>query len=166
ILSEICRTRGHHITVILDCCHSTGATRRILKLGPGDRVHRAQELDAPDAIKDMFAAGKKRLGELKDGHGFLQYKSLSAGDWKGESKKAHLLLAACKSYGLAKEVPGASNTYHGVFTEVLLFKLEEAAKVGELPTYVDLARCLVQTTLDLYLVVNGDYKNMRLWFTV
>ncbi len=166
ILSEICRTRGHHITVILDCCHSAGATRMIPKLGPGDRVRRAQGLDAPYAIADMFAAGEKRLGELKDGRGFLRYKSISAGDWKEESKKVHVLLAACKSYGLAKEVRGARNTYRGVFTQALLLKLEEAAKVGELPTYVDLAKCLTRVPLDSYPVVNGDYRNMRLWFTV
>ncbi|KAK0238419.1 peptidase C14, caspase domain-containing protein, partial [Armillaria nabsnona] len=27
ILAEISRTKGHHITVILDCCHSAGLTR-------------------------------------------------------------------------------------------------------------------------------------------
>lgn len=167
ILSEICRTRGHHITVILDCCHSAGATRMIPKLGPGDRVRRAQELDAPYAIADMFAAGEKRLGELKDGHGFLRYKSISAGDWKEESKKAHVLLAACRSYGLAKEARDlVNNAYRGVFTQALLHKLGEAANVGELPTYVDLAKHLTQIPLDLYPVVNGDYRNMQLWFTV
>ncbi|PBK66813.1 hypothetical protein ARMSODRAFT_1086612 [Armillaria solidipes] len=165
ILSEICRTRGHHITVILDCCHSAGATRNMPQLGPGDRVRRAQELNASYVIEEMFAAGEKRLGELKDGSGFLRYKSISAGDWKAESKKAHVLLAACKSHGLAKEVRGDGNTYHGVFTQALLHKLEEAAKVGELPTYVDLAKCLTRTPLESYPEVNGDYRNMRLWFT-
>ncbi|SJL17540.1 uncharacterized protein ARMOST_21092 [Armillaria ostoyae] len=127
ILSEICRTRGHHITVILDCCHSAGATR---KIGPEDRVRCAQELNASHVIEDMFAAGEKRLGELKDGSGCLRYTSISAGDWKEESKKAYVLLAACNSYGLAKEVRGDGNTYHGVFTQALLHKLKEAAKVS------------------------------------
>ncbi|KAK0476238.1 hypothetical protein EDD18DRAFT_1048989, partial [Armillaria luteobubalina] len=27
ILAEISRTKGHHITCILDCCHSSGVTR-------------------------------------------------------------------------------------------------------------------------------------------
>ncbi len=62
ILSEICRTGGYHITAILDCCHSAGAARRLPKLGPGDRVRRAQDLDALYAIAEMFAAGEKRLG--------------------------------------------------------------------------------------------------------
>ncbi|KAK0207720.1 caspase domain-containing protein [Armillaria fumosa] len=165
ILSEICRTRGHHITVILDCCHSAGATRNVPRLGPEDRVRRAQELNAPYAIEDMFAAGEMKLGELKNSRGVPRYKSISAGDWKEESKKAHVLLAACKSHGLAKEVPGAGNTYHGVFTRALLLKLEEAANAGELPTYKELARCLAHAISELFPVVNGDYKNMQLWFT-
>ncbi|KAK0488473.1 peptidase C14, caspase domain-containing protein [Armillaria novae-zelandiae] len=166
ILSEICRTRGHHITVILDCCHSAGATRMIPTPKPEELVRRAEKVDAPYAITDMFAAGEKRLKELKDGHGVLRYKPISAGDWTQESKKAYVLLAACKSYGLAKEVPGDGNAYHGVFTQALLQKLGEAAKVGELPTYVDLARHLTQISPDLYPEVNGDHRNMRLWFTV
>ncbi|PBK91794.1 hypothetical protein ARMGADRAFT_867604, partial [Armillaria gallica] len=27
IVAEICRTKGHHITIILDCCHASGAAR-------------------------------------------------------------------------------------------------------------------------------------------
>ncbi|KAK0497516.1 hypothetical protein EDD18DRAFT_1072869, partial [Armillaria luteobubalina] len=38
ILTEICRTKGHHITVILDCCFSSGTTRNPMK-GEGSTTH-------------------------------------------------------------------------------------------------------------------------------
>ncbi|KAK0497519.1 hypothetical protein EDD18DRAFT_1462296 [Armillaria luteobubalina] len=117
ILTEVCRTKGHHITVILDCCFSSGATRIPMK---GEGVPcMAKELDESDTlISEMFAAAETRLGELKADDGSPRYRSISAGDWEPD-EGTHVALAACNAYELAVEVKGEVTQY-GVFTKVLL----------------------------------------------
>ncbi len=167
ILTEICRTKGHHITVILDCCHSSSATRNVIAGGSVGIVRKAQDLHEASAIADMFAAADKSLGELKANDGSPRYGSVSAGNWKAESKKSHVALAACQSFEFATEVQAANTGAYGVFTAALLHKLEEIDKLEacELPTYDALIKSLPEND-DQYPWAIGDHKKERLWFTV
>lgn len=168
ILTEVCRTKGHHITVILDCCFASGATRDPLK-GEGLGVPRmAEELDRSDTlIAGMFAAAERRLGELKTDDGSLRYGSISAGDWSAD-EGTHVALAACNAYELAVEVKGAGEaTHYGVFTEALLHKLKEVGNSpGRLPTYLELIGDLPEIGAHQNPMVVGTHMNDRLWYTV
>lgn len=68
ILTEISRTKGRNITVILDCCYSAGNTR-----GPPKVARHATPLP-PTSVKDMLEAAHTRLRHL------LQYRSVFKGD--------------------------------------------------------------------------------------
>ncbi len=103
ILAEISRTKGHHITVILDCCHSSGVTRH--PQGEEKLQRHVKALSASTSIADMFAAADKRLGELKSDSGSEpRYQPISKGDWTPEIPVlTHVVLAACNAYEYAAE---------------------------------------------------------------
>ncbi|KAK0497508.1 hypothetical protein EDD18DRAFT_1162586 [Armillaria luteobubalina] len=166
ILAEIHRIKGHHITVILDCCHASGVTRDV-PIGRSLAVARqVRPLYTSGEIAAMLAAGQEILEKLeKNDDGSSRYKSIFEGDWKTVSKGIHVMLAACRSFELATEVRCGENT-HGVFTEQLLRKLREVGVVGELPTYLAFAKDIGLSELKQYPMVVGDNKGERLWFTV
>ncbi|KAK0488474.1 hypothetical protein IW261DRAFT_1439568 [Armillaria novae-zelandiae] len=165
ILTEVCRTKGHHITVILDCCFASGATRTPME---GEGVPRmAKELDGSDTlISGMFAAAERRLGGLKTEDGSPRYSSISAGDWWPD-EGTHVALAACNAYELAVEVKGEI-TYYGVFTEALLHKLKEVGSnsPARLPTYLELIKNLPEIGAHQNPMVVGTHMNDRLWYAV
>ncbi|PBK59039.1 hypothetical protein ARMSODRAFT_960020 [Armillaria solidipes] len=173
ILDEICRTKGHHITVILDCCHSSSQTRVPEGLTQG-MMREARPMSEPTSIEDMFAIADKKLGELKTDDGSKpRYLSISRADWLPELPVAsHVILAACQAYEYAKELPGGPARSGGVFTSALLCSLKSiiakpADLKGTLPTYLKLVG-----DLDLEVhngnqhpAVAGKCKDKPLWYT-
>ncbi len=123
ILKCICHVKGHQITVILDCCHSGGATRL-----PGMGIHFALLVEG--FLGDVLEAAEK---QQKNGADCV---SVLSGDWKPDTF-FHIILAACKEYQLAKEVTGEDGKPTGVVTVALLRTL----RYGQLrssSTYIDL----------------------------
>ncbi|PBK98895.1 hypothetical protein ARMGADRAFT_1007537 [Armillaria gallica] len=190
ILAEISRTKGHHITVILDCCHSSGATRRL----QGEEKVQPRQVKAlsPSTIADMFAAADKRLGELKSDNGSEpRYQPISKGDWTPEIPvKTHVVLAACNAYEYAAEVEAVPTpvdnldskseriTYNGYFTVALLATLKSVIRKpadlnDKLPTYFKLVEDLVKKLKELrperlsdqHPVVAGASMHEPLWYT-
>ncbi len=82
ILHQISRTKGHQITVILDCCHSGSVTRDIQDQG----VRRVAPLGSPEA---MLNAANETLS------GYPDYQSVFSEDWRPD-KSSHVTLAACR----------------------------------------------------------------------
>ncbi|KAK0467155.1 caspase domain-containing protein [Desarmillaria tabescens] len=168
ILSEICRTKGHHITVILDCCHSGGMTR-ILGSSASAVARQVKVLHVSRAIAEMFAAGDKTLGKLKCDDGSPRYESIAKGNWRAE-EGTHVTLAACQAYELATEELGKTSAYHGIFTEVLLQKFTEISSVadGKLPTYKDIEKTFPSSKFEpvrQYPKAIGKNRDKRLWYT-
>ncbi len=169
ILDEIRRTKGHHITVILDCCHSSSQTRV-----PGGSIRGRREvrpLSEPTSIGDMLAVADEKLGEkLKTDDGSPRYRFVSAADWTVDVPvTSHVILAACQSYEYATEVRGDSA--YGVFTSGLLSTLKSiianpADLKGALPTYLELVSRLPANNCEQHPTVAGKCMNWPLWYTV
>ncbi len=111
ILTEISRTKGSHITFILDCCYSAGNTR-----GPTN-VERGAVPLPPSQTKNMLEEAHTRLRDLS------KYHYVFDGDWKPDVS-SHVALAACKDYQTADEGPGADDCWSGVFTQALVESLK------------------------------------------
>ncbi len=171
ILSEICRTKGHHITVILDCCHASGATRDVG--GSTVMLRMAGSSYKPCvAIAAMLTAADNKLGQFTTADGSRRYGLVIEGNWQAESKDTHVLLAACDAFDLASEARVSAGVWrtvsYGVFTRALIDKLEEIDRSGNpyLPTYEDLIDSLPDNEFDQFPCAAGDHKNKRLWYTV
>ncbi|PBK91745.1 hypothetical protein ARMGADRAFT_481660 [Armillaria gallica] len=149
ILGEICRTKGHHITVILDCCHSASVTR-VPEGSIQELRRRARPLSGPTSIADMLAVADKKLGEeLKTDDGSPRYPSVSAADWTVDVPAAsHVVLAACRSYEYATESIIAN----------------PADLKGALPTYRELVSGLPANSCEQHPIVAGKYMNGPLWY--
>ncbi|KAK0227274.1 peptidase C14, caspase domain-containing protein [Armillaria nabsnona] len=156
ILTEISRTKGHHITCILDCCYSSSITR-----DPNDQtctrgVRRTKPLP-PVSITDMFNAAHRRLKGLKS------YRHIRDGDWSPDMT-SHVVLAACQETEHAQEDEG-ENGYNGIFTRALIEALKsDSLSAGS--TYQDLIdkvdidprRLMVQKP------IAAGSTNERLWY--
>ncbi len=151
ILSEISRTKGHRITLILDCCHSSGLTR----VAQGEEGVRAIRPLPSSSIQDMFDAADMNLGNLPG------YLSISREDWH-PNMDSHVVLAACKEYEFAKEVKGADG-YNGVFTRALISALKSADYQSV--DYVRLLKALPRN-IDRNPVVAGTHKMAKIWYQV
>ena len=97
-------------TVILDCCHSAGATRV-----PEEGV-RYLDFDGefPRSLEREFSEALKITGDVP-----LSYVN--------QHSRSHVLLAACSATESAKEVGGK-----GLFTTELLRALQEEPNVDQL----------------------------------
>ncbi len=109
ILSEISRTKGHHITFILDCCHASTLTRAGQVEGTARTIKR---LPKTGNTTDMLQTADKRLRYLPG------YKSVLAEDWF-PNMDSHIILAACKEYEYAREMK-CEDGYHGFLLRVSL----------------------------------------------
>ncbi len=96
ILTEISRTKGSHITIILDCCYSMGNTKGLTNVQCG-----AVPLP-PSQTRNMLEEAHTRLRDLQ------KYHSVFDGDWKLDVS-SHIALAACKDYQTTDEGPGTGN---------------------------------------------------------
>ncbi|SJL17896.1 uncharacterized protein ARMOST_21463 [Armillaria ostoyae] len=136
LLTLISREKGHRITVILDCCHSGGAT-----------------------LQDMLLTGEKYLRH------YPGYRSILSKDWYPDMD-SHVVLAACKEYQFAKAIKVKQKDgvveYAGVFTNSLLRALQSGHWRKE-TTYADLVESLDKTPHQTP-VVAGKHKTARLWY--
>ncbi|KAK0440894.1 peptidase C14, caspase domain-containing protein [Desarmillaria tabescens] len=152
ILSEISRNKGHRITFIADCCHSSGVTRDVTT---PFNVRRAKPLP-PTSIQVMLQAAHARLKELSS------YRSVFEGNWNPD-KESHVVLAACAEFQHAKEDKGASG-WNGVFTQALINALK-SKDLKEQATYTDLILALeMPSNIGQTPVVAGMHMNARLWY--
>ncbi|KAK0232064.1 peptidase C14, caspase domain-containing protein [Armillaria nabsnona] len=170
ILAEICRTKGHHITVILDCYHASGATGDVEAGRSMALARQAKHLDglaARVAIEAMFTAANTRLAQLTTANGPHRYQSVKEENWQAQSKETHVLLTACDAFEVAPEDEGQGGLRHyGVFTRALLDKLEKIDQSRDpLPTYIGLIGDLPENDFDQFPWVVGDRRNQRLWYT-
>ncbi|KAK0485613.1 caspase domain-containing protein [Armillaria luteobubalina] len=155
ILAEIARNKGDHITFILDCCHSASITRGLME---AKGVRYIDPLEASSSIQDMFSAADEALNHI-DG-----YQSISMGTWRA-NMDSHVILAACKSTELAKEVKGTEGDggLHGVFTQALIDTLKSADLNDKSMTYYNLLAALPNNVTQ-HPVIAGKHKRWRLWF--
>ncbi|KAK0470729.1 peptidase C14, caspase domain-containing protein [Armillaria novae-zelandiae] len=155
ILAEISRTKGHHITCILDCCHSSSATR-----DPNDQSYRVRSARPlpPVSIHDMLDAAHRRLKGLKN------YRNIHDGDWSPDMT-THVILAACQETEHAKEHE-RENGCNGIFTQALVEALK-SDRLNAGSTYRDLIHTLrlLPSTAQVP-VVAGRHIDERLWYTV
>ncbi|KAK0193379.1 caspase domain-containing protein [Armillaria mellea] len=150
ILTQISRVKGDCITVILDCCHSGGATR-------------AAEARRFSPTRHMSVQGMLRAGE-KILKGYPDYRSILSNDWAPDMG-SHVVLAACEAHQLAMskmvERKDGAEEYIGIFTDSLVRALQ--SECSRETTYADLVRHLVipphQTP-----VVAGKRKDACLWY--
>ncbi|KAK0217302.1 caspase domain-containing protein [Armillaria fumosa] len=150
ILHQISRNKGHHITVILDCCHSGSATRDIQAQ---IEVKRVAPLDSPE---EMLNAARENLS------GYSDYQDVFSEGWRPD-KSSHVTLAACRDYQFAMETP-VKGLYNGVFTRSLVDTLRSGYYKKE-TTYADLNGALPWSFLQSP-VVTGDHKRDLLWYRV
>ncbi|KAK0493119.1 peptidase C14, caspase domain-containing protein [Armillaria luteobubalina] len=157
ILAQIARNEGDHITFILDCCHSANITR-----GPmyGEGARSLPPLPLSSSIQNMFSAADEALNHI---HG---YQSISVGTWRA-NMESHVVLAACKSTELAKEVKGTEGDgeLHGVFTQAIIDTLKSADLNDESMTYYNLLAVLPQNVTQ-HPVIAGKHRHSRIWFQV
>ena len=117
-------TKGPHVAVILDCCHSGSGTRDIetvVRRAPTDSRRRPIESFLVSVAEAEAASASRSIKE------------------KGTSRYAppegrHVLFAACRDDEEAKEYVG-DGKHHGAFSFFLGAALKSAAGV---PTYRDL----------------------------
>ncbi|HEX3552346.1 MAG TPA: caspase family protein [Thermoanaerobaculia bacterium] len=114
---------GPHVVVILDSCHSGGATR----LAEDLPVRRAQEtapVPRPAETFWFFSEDRKPPKELD-----------SAGGWKILPRGKHVLLSACHDFQTAREYDDPKRGRRGAFSYFLVQALEQ---LGGDVRYLDL----------------------------
>ncbi|KAK0487953.1 hypothetical protein IW261DRAFT_1558993 [Armillaria novae-zelandiae] len=149
ILSELSHVKGNHITLILDCCHSSSASRCISET----RVRSLRPLPR-GSFQGMLLAADDNLRR------FPCHRSVFAEDWYPDTE-SHVVLAACNEYEFAKEMPGDMG-FNGFFTKSLIGTLT-AGHLTEEATYVDLVAALDKSWCQTP-VAAGKYKNSKLWY--
>ncbi|KAK0207490.1 hypothetical protein IW262DRAFT_1419815 [Armillaria fumosa] len=156
ILTLISLSKGHRITVILDCCHSGGISRSLPE--PGARTSPPL---ARATAEEMLVAGENTLKH------YTGYRSITASDWLPDMN-SHVFVAACKEYQHAKEkkVKREDGTagYIGMFTDMLVHFLQSDRWTEE-TTYADLVHCLDKVFRQTP-VVAGKHRDARLWYPV
>ncbi|PBK64976.1 hypothetical protein ARMSODRAFT_449442 [Armillaria solidipes] len=154
ILTLVSRAQGHRITVILDCCHSSGVCRDLPE--PGARTSPPM---TRATLQDMLFAREKNLKN------YPSYRSIFTKDWQPDMN-SHVVLAACRDYQYAKAkgVKSEDGTaeFIGIFTDSLVRVLRSDYWKKE-TTFADLVCCLDKTSHQTP-VVAGKYKNARLWY--
>ncbi|KAK0227264.1 caspase domain-containing protein [Armillaria nabsnona] len=152
ILKEICRVKGHRITVVLDCCYSGSMTR--VPVAAGETCRAVDALDGSPS-KNMLDAAVSLEKSVTGSVSVLSPK------WRPDMT-SHVAVAACKEYELAKEIKGKDGRSTGVFTTALLDTLR-FGKLTSTSTYIDLVDALPAESFQTP-VVAGQYKNERIWF--
>ena len=100
--------RGLYVTVILDCCHSGGATRGMGTI----RCLPQPDLRAPDPESLLLDRAGAVAWQPATAH---VMRSVRAAPWHQEGQHS-VLLAACAPHERAYEYASAPNETHGVFT--------------------------------------------------
>ncbi|KAK0494017.1 peptidase C14, caspase domain-containing protein [Armillaria luteobubalina] len=136
ILTRISQEKGHHITVILDCCHSGSVSRGVSEAGA-----RTSSPTKRATLHDMFIAGDKIL------RGSPSYRSISSEDWCSDMN-SHVVMAACKADQLAMskvvEWKDGAELCNGIFTDSLVRALRSDDCTKGM-TYAELVGSLAET---------------------
>ncbi len=149
ILAKIHQTTGAYITVVLDCCHSGGATK-----APQEGGARATRPLGYETFVRMLDCAKESMGDWSG------YRDVWEKTWLPDMR-SHVVLAACLDYQLAKETEQDGRGYRGVFTSALVKTLTSGV-LNEGSTYVDLINALPKWDSQTP-VVSGNRKTERLW---
>ncbi|SJL17249.1 uncharacterized protein ARMOST_20795 [Armillaria ostoyae] len=151
LLTMISQAKGHHITLITDCCHATSFERQ----GRGTAVCTTRPTFHSD-VNDMLHAADHRLKDLPC------HRSVLSKDWEPDMG-SYIVLAACRDYQYAKETTG-NDGYSGIFTKTLVDVLKSGVWKKEV-TYVGLAELLNQSYSQTP-VIAGDHRYERIWYQV
>ncbi|KAK0476233.1 hypothetical protein EDD18DRAFT_1265720 [Armillaria luteobubalina] len=153
ILTQVSRSKGHRITVILDSCNSGGATR-----GVDEHEARRTSPLKRASLKEILVSAHRTM---KD---FPGYRSVLEVDWNPDMD-SHVVLAACREDELAKARRATRDDgtvgFNGIFTESLIGLLKSGT-LREGSTYLDLIDALPKFPFQTA-VVAGKRKNTRLW---
>ncbi|PBK95060.1 hypothetical protein ARMGADRAFT_1077820 [Armillaria gallica] len=155
ILSLIAQAKGHCITVILDCCHSSSVSRGL----PEPGAHTFPPMTRA-TLSEMLFAGEKNLSH------YPNYRSILDKDWHPDVD-SHVILAACMEYQYAKAKPvkmedGTVTGYIGIFTDSLVRALWSGHWRKE-TTYVDLLHHLDMIPCQTP-VIAGNRKSSCIWY--
>lgn len=125
LIAEVAQ-KDPHITIIMDCCHSSSGTRGEIEL---DTAERKAPIDRRKRPLESFILSKKDAEQL------ITERSLAA-DFTGWTlpRSKHIFLAACRDRQTAKEY-NVGGQHRGAFSYFLLDTLKKAN--GSL-TYRDL----------------------------
>ncbi|PBK79940.1 hypothetical protein ARMGADRAFT_1172148 [Armillaria gallica] len=151
ILTKIYEATEAHLTVILDCCHSGGATKAPLLDGNARAIRSLEE----ESFVRMLNSAEESMGDWSG------YRDVWETKWCPDMG-SHVVLAACRDYQFAKEMQYGGGGYKGVFTAGLV-KTLKSGSLSEGSTYVDLIEALPQWDYQTP-VVAGRRKNERLWY--
>ncbi len=122
-LLERLRERGAAVTLVLDCCHSGGATRGTVRDGVrGARVRGVLAPGESDAERRAAPAGELAATwrRLEGARRFRDFRP--GGLWAGRD---HVFLAACRSTERALEYPFGGGRSRGVLSYFLLEALRD-----------------------------------------
>ncbi|KAK0442702.1 uncharacterized protein EV420DRAFT_1074251 [Desarmillaria tabescens] len=122
ILTQISRSKGHRIIVILDCSHAGTATRYF----PDAGVRSA--LPLIHALIRMLRAADESTKR------FPAVPYVLSKDWVPDMS-SHVVLAACREFQFAKEMKSGDG-YYGLFTQLLVRTLRQEG--SKQLTYVEL----------------------------
>lgn len=126
--------KGVFVTLVLDCCHSGGATRRNLRVRGVDRVDGTlRPADSLLATADEIAAAWRRLAAGAT-------RSVQLGEGRALRPRGYALLAACRPHERALEDSIDGAPPGGALTHYLLAALRE---MGGGATYRGLHAALV-----------------------
>ncbi|KAJ7772893.1 caspase domain-containing protein [Mycena maculata] len=143
LLSQLATAKGNNITVILDCCHSGGATRGSApSILPVPRFVET-DLPIPENLDQTLWGGRSGHVDLPPGisHKFMH---------------SHVLLAACRQQQRARECISAAGKPCGFFTDALI---KELRGIGpNRVTYADLLE-LLPTLPDQHPQCEGAHKD-------
>ncbi len=154
ILDQISRVKGHQITVILDCCHSGGATRsppsamvKIRYIRPIEQL----------SLEDLLSTVDEHLKRVPG------CQSVLSKGWR-PNMGSHVVLAACSKFESALELPSKKGV-NGAFTQALIRALRHG-DLGADASYMDLLDELELQWNNPYQapLVAGTHKMASLWF--
>jgi len=124
LISDVAANEAH-VAVILDCCHSGSGTRELL--AEGVNVRRVPTDDRVRPIASFLVDGAQATALSRGGGD-------AAGGWYTLPKGRHVVLSACNSEELAKELR-LGGEQRGAFS---YFLLESLSQAGAGLTYRDL----------------------------
>ncbi|SJL12641.1 uncharacterized protein ARMOST_16070 [Armillaria ostoyae] len=151
LFTQISLTKGHTITLILDCCYSGTHTK-----SSADRAHRTVPPLPRASIGPMLEGAHQALMAFPQ---YLARCSVVALDWQPDTG-SHVVLSACQEYQFAREVEEDTG-FHGVFTSALV-QVFRSGQSERGSTYVDIIRALPQWPHQT--PVAGDHKEEPIWY--
>lgn len=141
LIGEI-TSRGVHITLVLDACHSGSATRDITDLATRQIPARPDAQPASGYLKDPAAISAALRNTAAPAGSSVQLTLTTASSFVPDLTGLQVLLAACQPSEVANEYL-AGNVHHGAFTFCLLQVLNSTAQALGYHEVYQRARALV-----------------------